>query len=101
MLAVVILLAARTGRTAAVALLTRLSPDGKRTLFAEGTAMEMRLPLAGLALGCLLGVAGRTAADDAPKPDLKPFVEETRKLVEKHYPNAKVTLMSLFSKSQL
>jgi hypothetical protein len=28
----------------------------------------------------------------ASKPDLKPFVEEVRKLVEKHYPKAKVTL---------
>jgi len=50
------------------------------------------LPFIMLTLGCLLAVAGRTAADDAPKPDFKPFVEEVRKLVEKHYPKAKVTL---------
>jgi hypothetical protein len=53
--------------------------------------MQMRLPFLVLALGCLLAVAGRTAADDLPKPDLKPFLEEVRKLVKKHYPEAKVT----------
>jgi hypothetical protein len=52
----------------------------------------MRLPFVVLALGCLLAGAGRTAADDAPKPDLKPLLEEVRKLVEKHYPKATVTL---------
>jgi hypothetical protein len=54
--------------------------------------MEMRLTSVGLGLGCLLALAGRTAAGDAPKPDLKPLFEEVRKLVEKHYPNGKVTL---------
>jgi hypothetical protein len=54
--------------------------------------METRLPFFVLALCSLLALVGRTAADDAPKPDLKPFVEEVRKLVEKHYPNAEVTL---------
>jgi hypothetical protein len=39
----------------------------------------------------LIGV-GRTWAEDAPKPDLKPLLAEVRKLVEKHYPKAKVTL---------
>jgi hypothetical protein len=51
----------------------------------------MRLPFVVLALDCLLAVAGRTAADNAPKPDIKPLLEEVRKLVEKHYPKAKVT----------
>jgi hypothetical protein len=45
-----------------------------------------------LTLGCLLAVSGRTAADEAPKPDLKRLAPEVRKLVEKHYPKAKVTL---------
>jgi hypothetical protein len=58
----------------------------------EDTAMEMRLPFVVLLLGCLLAGAGRTAADDSPKPDLKPLLEEVRKLVEKHYPKATVTL---------
>ena len=54
--------------------------------------MEMRLPFVGLALCCLLGAARRTSADDAPKPDLKPLLKEVRKVVEKHYPKATVTL---------
>jgi hypothetical protein len=54
--------------------------------------METRLPFVVLVLGCLLAVAGRTAADDAPKPDLKPLLKEVRKVVEKHYPKATVTL---------
>jgi len=54
--------------------------------------MEIRLPFVGLALCCLLGAARRTAADDAPKPDLKPLLKEVRKVVEKHYPKATVTL---------
>ena len=54
--------------------------------------MDMRLPFVGLALCCLLGAPGRTAADDAPKPDLKPLLKEVRKVVEKHYPKATVTL---------
>jgi hypothetical protein len=53
--------------------------------------MQMRLPFVALALGCLLAVAGSTAADE-PKPDLKPLVEDVRKLVEKYYPKVKVTL---------
>ena len=54
--------------------------------------MGMRLPFVGLALCCLLGAARRTAADDAPKPDLKPLLKEVRKVVEKHYSKATVTL---------
>ena len=54
--------------------------------------MEIRLRFVVLALCCLLAAAGRTAAADAPKPDLKPLLEQVRKLVEKHYPKAKVTL---------
>src|SRR5262249_6243118 len=37
-------------------------------------------------------VAGQTRADNAPKSDLNPLLAETRKLVEKHYPKAEVTL---------
>jgi hypothetical protein len=54
--------------------------------------METRLRFVVLALCCPLAVAGRTAADAAPKPDLKPLLAEVRKLVEKHYPKAEVTL---------
>ena len=54
--------------------------------------MEMRFPLVGLALGCLFAASGRAAADDAPRPDLKPLLEEVRKVVQKHYPKAEVTL---------
>ena len=46
--------------------------------------MEMRFPLVGLALGCLFATAGRAAADDAPGPNLKPLLEEVRKVVQKH-----------------
>jgi hypothetical protein len=53
--------------------------------------MEMRFPLVGLALGCLFAASGRAAADDAPRPDLKPLLEEVRKVVQKHYPKAEVT----------
>src|SRR5262245_55446038 len=45
-----------------------------------------------LALGCFSAALRTTAADESPKPDLKPFAEEVRKLVEKHYPKGKVTL---------
>jgi hypothetical protein len=58
----------------------------------EDPAMETRLPFVVLVLGCLLAVAGRTGADDAPKPDLKPLLKEVRKVIEKHYPKATVTL---------
>jgi hypothetical protein len=58
----------------------------------ENTAMEIQLRYVVLALCCLFAAAGRNAADDAAKPDLKPLLEEVRKLVEKHYPKAKVTL---------
>ena len=54
--------------------------------------MEIRLLFVVLALCCLLAVEGRTAVDDAPKPDLKSLEAEVRKLVEMHYPKAKVTL---------
>ena len=54
--------------------------------------MAMRWWLLVLTMGCFLRAPGRAPADDAPKPDLKPFVEEVRKLVEKHYPKAEVTL---------
>ena len=54
--------------------------------------MEMHLPFVISPLCCLLAVVGRAAADDAPKPDLNPFVKQVRKLVEMHYPKAEVTL---------
>jgi len=54
--------------------------------------MEIPFRFVILPICCFLVVAGRGPADDAPKPDLKPFVGEVRKLVEKHYPKAKVTL---------
>jgi hypothetical protein len=54
--------------------------------------MEMRSPFVVLVLGCLLALAGRAAADDAPKLNLKPLLMEVRKVVEKHYPKATVTL---------
>jgi hypothetical protein len=41
---------------------------------------------------CLFVVAGRSRSDDPPKPDLVLLLAEVRKLVEKHYPNAKFTL---------
>jgi hypothetical protein len=52
----------------------------------------MRSRLVVLAMGCSIVASTRASADDAPKPDLRPLSEEVRKLVEKHYPNAKVTL---------
>jgi hypothetical protein len=55
-------------------------------------AMAIRAWLFVLAAGCLLVAQGRASADGATKPDLKPLFEEVRKLVEKHYPKAKVTL---------
>jgi hypothetical protein len=54
--------------------------------------MQMRLTVVVLGLGGLLAVARRTTADDAPEPDLKPLFEEVRKLVEKHYRKAEITL---------
>ena len=54
--------------------------------------MRMRSPFIVLALGCLLATGARIAADDAPKPDLKPLLREVRKLVEKYYPKAEMTL---------
>jgi hypothetical protein len=54
--------------------------------------MKMRSRLVVLALSSLLSGAGRTGAEDAPKPDLKPLEAEVRKLIEKHFPKAKVTL---------
>jgi hypothetical protein len=52
----------------------------------------MRLLFVLLPLGCLLAEAGPGAGDDVPKPDLQPFVQDVRELVEKHYPRANVTL---------
>lgn len=65
--------------------------------------MHTRLPF--VVLGCLLAVAGHTPADEAPEPDvrplteddaakfdLQPLAEEVRRLVQKHYPKAKVIL---------
>ena len=54
--------------------------------------MDIRLGFVVVAMCCLLVLAGRAPADDAPKPDLKPLLAEVRKIVEKHYPKAKVTL---------
>jgi len=54
--------------------------------------MAMKFRLFALALGCFLVASGRSTADDAPGTDLKPFLQEVRKLVEKHYPKGEVTL---------
>ena len=54
--------------------------------------MKMQLRFVVPAMCCLLAGAGHARADDAPKPDLKPLLAEVRKLVEKHYPKANVTL---------
>jgi hypothetical protein len=54
--------------------------------------MAVRVPLFALSIVCLLVGSGRARAGDESKPDLKPFQEEVRKLVEKHYPKGKVTL---------
>ena len=54
--------------------------------------MTVRLRLVVLVVFSVLIGAGRTWAADAPKPDLKSIAAEVRKLVEKHYPKAKVTL---------
>jgi hypothetical protein len=53
-------------------------------------ALQIRLSVLFIAFA-LMGSC-RIPADDAPKPDLKPFLEDVRKLVEKHYPEGKVTL---------
>jgi hypothetical protein len=53
--------------------------------------MGMRLPFIVPMLWYLLAVAGRAPAD-TPKADLKPLLEEVRKVVETHYPKAQVTL---------
>jgi hypothetical protein len=42
-------------------------------------------------LGAALG-SDHLVADDATRPDLKPLLGEVRKLVERYYPKAKVTL---------
>jgi hypothetical protein len=49
-----------------------------------------RPPCVVLTLSCLLALAGHTAADDVPKPDLNPLFEEVRALVVKYYPKADV-----------
>jgi hypothetical protein len=54
--------------------------------------MAMRLSFSFLALCCLLLGARCTWAEDAPKPDLKPLLAKVSQLVQKHYPEAKVTL---------
>jgi hypothetical protein len=54
--------------------------------------MGTRFRLVVLAPCCLLAVAGRAAAEEAPKPDLKPLLEQVRKVVENHYPKSQVTL---------
>ena len=54
--------------------------------------MEMRLPHVVLLMSCLLGAVSRAAADDAPTSDLRPLLEQVRKVVEKHYPKATVSL---------
>ena len=54
--------------------------------------MRIRLLFILLAAGWFLVLAEPTRADDEPQPDLKPFLAEVRKLVEKHYPKASVTL---------
>jgi CubicO group peptidase (beta-lactamase class C family) len=59
---------------------------------AEDTMMRVRLRFVVLAMSSLLIGAGRTWAGEAPKPDLKSLQSEVSKLVEKHYPKAKVTL---------
>jgi hypothetical protein len=53
--------------------------------------MFRRWRLTVVMLGWVLCVAP-AGADDLPGPDLKPLNEQVRKLVEKHYPKAKVTL---------
>src|SRR5262245_52345432 len=59
---------------------------------AEEPAMLMRTRMFVLAVGCILGMSGTGTADESAKPDLKPLLEEVRKLVEQYYPTAKVTL---------
>jgi hypothetical protein len=59
---------------------------------AEGTAMGIRMRFVILTMCCLFVGIARTRADDGPKTDLNPLLAEVRKLVEKHYPKAKVTL---------
>ncbi|WP_020474865.1 hypothetical protein [Zavarzinella formosa] len=54
--------------------------------------MDRRAALLALALGGFLMTSGRSAAGEAPGQDLKPFLAEVRKLVEKHYPKARFTL---------
>lgn len=54
--------------------------------------MGMRLRSVILPMSCLLVLAGRSRANDSPRPDLGPLLVEVRKLVEKHYPQAKFTL---------
>jgi len=54
--------------------------------------MPMQSRLCVLAIGCFLVAPVRVPAADAPKPDLQPLLENVRKLVENHYPMAKVTL---------
>lgn len=54
--------------------------------------MRIRLPIVILLLACVLEATGRAVADDPPKPDLKALHQEVQKLVEKHYPKAKVSL---------
>jgi hypothetical protein len=58
----------------------------------EVTTMETRLGLVLMMIGGLFIAAERGRAGDAPKPDLQPLLAELRHLVEKYYPDGKVTL---------
>src|SRR5204863_8852772 len=58
----------------------------------EAVTMKRPLLLSSTALGLFLIAPGGVLGDDPPKRDVKPLFEETRKLVEKYYPKADVTL---------
>src|SRR5262249_2057540 len=60
--------------------------------FRLGGLMQLGLRLVVFVTCGLLAAAASVSADDAPQPDLKPLLAEVRKLVEKHYPKAEVTL---------
>jgi hypothetical protein len=54
--------------------------------------MTTRAQMFALSVACVLIGSGQGRSDDTPKPDLRRFLGEVRKLVEKHYPNGKATL---------
>lgn len=54
--------------------------------------MSMRFRFDMIAVCCLLTLAGEAAAQEPRKPDLKPLLEPVRKVVQKYYPKAQVTL---------